>query len=348
MMNRHTMVDPEEQARRRALSDVLAPSTPDMQRAEAGTMAPPRMSTSRAEPRVDTLDGPQAPARGTRPSPRGSTMGDAFGGAIPGGNESKRGATAGPYEAPEPEAPEPTASTDLQSRSGSMGDLRNRGPINRSGVELGGDGLYTKEPKPGIESASEPTPPADAAPQPMGDPSAWNTDGFPPPAITPPIVPIPAGMSVDPEKWNDPNHQTPKYVWLRIAAANPGNPQAQVEQLLKAYPGATFNGKDKVEGIPGLGPIDIFQGASSGQNTPQWYDINAAAAEGGGGGGTTPFDTGGYVGPQPRAAAGLPDGQSPINGLNDSTYQALLRRLQELTGTPQSDQAALGQVLGGK
>jgi hypothetical protein len=243
-------------------------------------------------------------------------------------------ATAGGYETP---ASEPVASTDLHSRRVSTGDMANRGPLNRSGVELGEDGTYTKTPVAALEEASA-SPVAPAA----VDQSAWNTDGFAKPAFTA----QPTGGPLDgwdATKWADPNHQTPKYVWGRIAAANAGNPQAAIQQMLQAYPGATFDGKDKIIGIPGLGPIDVFQGASVGQNTPQWID--EANAGGGGAAPTKPFDDGGYTG-RPSSIMGSSSlaGQMASPAAQDS----LIAKLQAQLGTGEGglDQQTLERILG--
>jgi hypothetical protein len=267
-MNRNMMVDPEEQARRRAISDVLSPAPPPAPKAEA---------------------------------------------------------SPGPLE-----APEPMAGMDLNGRSGSLSDKMggNTGMNPGAIPELQGDDSYkTPSKSPLMEAPSAPPP---SAP----DQSAWNTDGYAKPASVAQDFAGKAPAGWDQGKWNNPNHQTPKYVWGRITQDN--NPD-DIAQMLAAYPGSSFNGKDKISGIQGLGPIDVYQGASTGNPTPQWHDINAAAAEGG-------------VAPQAPSMGGAPSlggmpvGAGPIN----STYQRLLKQLQEITGTAQGDQDALSQLLGGK
>jgi hypothetical protein len=113
--------------------------------------------------------------------------------------------------------------------------------------------------------------PAPAAPAAASNP-AWNTDGFVAPAQIAQNFAAQAPAGWDQKKWSDPNHQTPKYVWGRITQDD--NPN-DIEQMLAAYPGAQFDGKDKITGIPGLGAIDVYQGASVGANVPQWLDLAA-------------------------------------------------------------------------
>lgn len=157
---------------------------------------------------------------------------------------------------------EPVARTGLESRSTGVraGDVASPGDFAAAADALAGGAPQSGQ-------VATTTAPAE-----------WNTDGYAAPAIIAQNVSGKAPAGWDQDKWNDPNHQTPKYVWGRITQDD--NPN-DVEQLLAAYPGATFDGKDKVTGIPGLGPIDIYKGASVGENTPQWLDMNAAAAEGG-------------------------------------------------------------------
>jgi hypothetical protein len=137
------------------------------------------------------------------------------------------------------------------------------------------DGTYSAATTPQLVDSQAPSAPS--APPPPNP--AWNTDGYSAPQFVPQNYNQQAPPGWDQTKWSDPNHQTPKYAWGRITQDDDPN---DIEQMLKAYPGAQFDGKDKITGIPGLGPIDVYQGASTGLNKPQWYDMNAAAAEGGG------------------------------------------------------------------
>lgn len=81
-------------------------------------------------------------------------------------------------------------------------------------------------------------------------------------------TPPPAGY--DPTKWNDPNHQTPKYVAGRIIAG--GGTAADVAQALG---GRLVEGSlDKIWWFdPSIGReiiVDVIQGASAGLNNPFW------------------------------------------------------------------------------
>lgn len=102
----------------------------------------------------------------------------------------------------------------------------------------------------------------------------------------------------DANKWNDPNHQTPKYVVGRILSQFPttveGATQAAAE-IARAYPGTTFNGKDKLT-IPGVGTFDILRGASVGGQGFQFNQLSGPNGEpvDGGGGGRGPTGLGGF------------------------------------------------------
>jgi hypothetical protein len=135
---------------------------------------------------------------------------------------------------------------------------------------------------PGIKAPADGAAGGTGTPAAPVDASAWNTDGYAAPQVTAAGFREQAPAGWDQAKWNDPNHQTPKYVWGRLTQdSNPND----VEQLLAAYPGSSFNGKDKVT-IPGVGTIDIFKGASVGLNEPQWLaegSASGAAPQAGGG-----------------------------------------------------------------
>jgi hypothetical protein len=188
-------------------------------------------------------------------------------------------ARQGAVEAPEavPGANEPTVETSVPA--GATREPSYPGVQTSQGgpglPKLQADGTYSAATTPTLTEAPEP---GSDLPVPGPDASGWNTDGYQAPAR------VAQGFAPDPpdgwdrDKWNDPTHQTPKYVWGRIT--QDGDPN-DIEQMLAAYPGASFDGKDKISGIEGLGPIDVYQGASQGGKKPQWYDINAAASEGG-------------------------------------------------------------------
>lgn len=124
---------------------------------------------------------------------------------------------------------------------------------------------------PGGSNPGQPTPP--------GGSGGGSSSGLPP---------VPPGW--DATKWNDPNHKTPKYVVGRILAKYPPTTaglQQAIPELQAAFPGLTFNGKDKVN-VPGLGEIDVLQGASSGGVAWQWID----EANAGNGSGAVPPNPG--------------------------------------------------------
>jgi hypothetical protein len=136
------------------------------------------------------------------------------------------------------------------------------------------------------EIAPSAAPAAAAGAAPSVDQSAWNTDGYAAPAYTPPQAgAVPAGW--DATKWNDPNHQTPKYGVGRILSNFPPTVEgltAAFPDIQKAYPGATFDGKDKVT-IPGVNngkPIDVLEGASKGGVKWRWGTDDGSGGAGGG------------------------------------------------------------------
>jgi hypothetical protein len=108
----------------------------------------------------------------------------------------------------------------------------------------------------------------------------------------------------DSTKWGSQEHQTPKYVVGRILSqfqpSIEGLSQA-MQQIQQAYPGAQFNGKDKVT-IPGVGEFDVLTNSGSGTNMGwAWQDLSAP-------GGPAP----GGFGPSPTVAPGptVPSGPS--------------------------------------
>lgn len=122
-------------------------------------------------------------------------------------------------------------------------------------------------------SVPAPTPqPPSASPV---DTSAWDTDGYPKPGYVPTSFgEAPRGRN--PQKWNDPNHQSPKYVVSRILAEQGPPSREQVIRALpnlqKAYPGTTFDGKDKLT-IPGVGTVDVL--TASGSTDPNQVRYNS-------------------------------------------------------------------------
>ena len=114
-----------------------------------------------------------------------------------------------------------------------------------------------------------PTTPAPATPK-----APLNTDGYAAPAF----LPKASGGAMsgwDQTKWANESHMTPKYGVGRILSnyqpTVAGLGQA-ITEIQRAYPGATFNGKDKIT-IPGVGTFDVLQGASQGGQAWQWMDL---------------------------------------------------------------------------
>jgi hypothetical protein len=191
------------------------------------------------------------------------------------------------------------------------------------------------------------TPPA--APPATPNP-AWNTNGYAPPGYTA-ANPYSAPSGWDATKWADPNHQSPKYVVGRIlqeasggtgALRDQAQRDAAIAKILQAYPGAKFDGKDKVT-FPDGGVVDIFGGAGAGQYTAAWMPVTgpggAALPQGGGGMAQSPQ---GWTLPYPQAGGDL--GNANPGGLNPNGmpfYGAdILRYLAQQLG--------LQNVLGGQ
>ena len=134
-----------------------------------------------------------------------------------------------------------------------------------------------------------------AGPGPVGPPttdqSKWDTDGYATPSYTAQkFGSAPAGW--DATKWANPNHQTPKYVVGRILSSagdlkNPASRDSAIKQIQQAYPGAQFNGKDKISIDGGKSWVDIFGGASAGVYSPAWMPDEAGG--GGGSSSSTPY-----------------------------------------------------------
>lgn len=132
--------------------------------------------------------------------------------------------------------------------------------------------------------------------------SNWDTDGYAAPSWFPDQYnpTTPAGW--DQTKWSDPNYMSPKYAVGKILSnypANVGGLTKAYEDIKRAFPGATYDGKDKLM-IPGVGTIDVgqaFSAQASGQYGPdvttawQWLPVldqngnPVDQGQGGGGGG---------------------------------------------------------------
>jgi len=170
-----------------------------------------------------------------------------------GGEAAKQGAQGANVPGSAPAGP--LASNALESRGGVPGSA----PAPPLGAEPLG--------------AEPPAPPDGAAGAGVGDTSAWNTDGYSAPAYTPPSAgAAPPGWDAD--KWNDPNHQTPKYGVGRILSNFPptlDGLKSAMGDIEKAYPGTTYDGKDKLT-IPGVGTIDVLEAAGEGGKAWRWDD----------------------------------------------------------------------------
>jgi hypothetical protein len=181
-------------------------------------------------------------------------------------------------------------------------------------------------------SGNDAAPPPSIAPLPQArDTSTWNTDGYKAPQYVPEKFAShpPPGWSR--EKWNNPNHQTPKYAVGRILSnfePRTENGAAAAAEVAKAYPGTTYNGKDKIT-IPGVGTIDFIQGASVGGKGWRWGTeagdaaVNERQAAAGGGGGLG----------NPFADLG--------NMTSESTYSKLLGRINRSTPELTNQQALM-------
>ena len=139
-------------------------------------------------------------------------------------------------------------------------------------------------PAPSVDEPTVITEPIDAggqAPVPAPTTITGNTDGY----MTPAWMPSSYGnvlSGYDQAKWLDANHITPKYVVGRILSNYNLQDEAQRNQAIadiqRAYPGVTFDGRDTIN-FPGIGPVDIFGGASTGEYRPQWLDQTQSAAQ---------------------------------------------------------------------
>lgn len=128
-----------------------------------------------------------------------------------------------------------------------------------------------------------------------------------------------AGWDID--KWNDPSHQTPKYVSGRFMAEagdqkNAANRDKYLDSMKEAYGAENFrfNGKDKISIDGGKSFVDVWGGAGAGLYTPAWQD---ESSQGGG-----PAGAGGLTTPAQMSAAlqgpgATPAGTSAASFAND-------------------------------
>jgi hypothetical protein len=263
------------------------------------------------EPTVET----SVPEGATR---SGGAVADALGAG--GGDPFSTGTKALQAKLAPAAAAQPTI--DLSGRAGQgSGALE-----ERLGLPPGSIQTATGAAGAGLDTAA----PEAAAPMPGSE--AWNTEGYQAPQHLPASVGnVMPGW--DATNWNDPNMQTPKYGVGRILSNFPGTlgglKQAMPE-IIKAYPGTTFDGKDKIS-IPGVGDdIDVLINAVDGDDNSgsgfQW------PSEGG--------DAGG-------AAAGAGAGPSLIDATggasNQGDVQAIIAQLIGREG--QQSETGLAQAL---
>lgn len=178
------------------------------------------------------------------------------------------------------------------------------------------------------------------------DSSQWDTDGFAKPGyVAANAGKAPAGF--DPDKWNNPNHQSPKYVFGRIlneasggtgVLRDPAQREQAVGNILKAYPGATFDGKQKIK-MPDGAIIDIFHGADAGH-----YGVAFQVEPGTGrdpNGNLLPAEGGA------RSGGGDTGGIKSLVPTDTDYYNQLQAKLAEILGGPQQfDREALLQKIG--
>lgn len=184
--------------------------------------------------------------------------------------------------------------------------------------------------------------PAAIAAAPARDTSKWNTDGYATPGYTAEkFGDAPAGF--DQTKWANADHQTPKYVLGRITnsyAQNGKIDMAGMEKafadIQKAYPGATWNGKDKVT-IPGVGTSDLVKGMSDdGMGEVQY----GAVDDGGGDNRSSVHNAAGSL-----DATGMSSGDAVQSLTTDSVWKRLMAQINEINGPAATDKNALMSLL---
>lgn len=144
--------------------------------------------------------------------------------------------------------------------------------------------------------------------------ASWRTGGYNAPKFTAPGFAQSAMAGWDQTKWQDPNRQSPKYAVGRILSQYAPSPESlgqAMTQIQQAYPGSTFNGKDRIT-LPGVGTFDVGQAFSTGDpNQMKWW-----WGEQGNGAPTT---ANGHINPLTAAIQNRPQ--------QESANEALLRQL---------------------
>jgi hypothetical protein len=204
------------------------------------------------------------------------------------------------------------------------------------------------------QPVGDPIPLQDPAPTPYSQPvdtTGWDTDSYGIPGYTATNFGDPIS-GWDPTKWNDPTHQTPKYVWGRIAeearaSGDPNWQQTAIDRFMQAYPGTTYGGRDVIQ-TPWGEEVDIFRDFG-GENGTSWQvnDPN-------GGGGS--FDLSQFLrGPSyAGTAAAAPSGGGVSNEFADPRFQSVIEQLgpahpqwAEYQAWKAGQGAASGSVSGG-
>jgi hypothetical protein len=187
------------------------------------------------------------------------------------------------------------------------------------------------------------------APRLPSDPRGWNTDNYPKPGwvAQQPSRNPPAGWEAS--KWNNPNHQTPKYVIGRILsqyAPRTENMDRVVAEIARAYPGARRTGSGDIT-IPGIGSTDILQAADVGGKAWHFGGQGGGGRDAGGPAGSAGADPyaallsqlfggGGYQqGPDPGMMAEMEQLRAQV-----AQFQAMQQQQAALQQTQSAEQAA--------
>ena len=145
----------------------------------------------------------------------------------------------------------------------------------------------------------------------------------------------------DRDKWNDPAHHTTKYdaAAFLYGLTKPSDIAAMVQSpaFQARFPGATFNGKDKIDfgdnledGVP-VGVIDVLMGADQGANTSSGLYWGSEGGDDPAPGPTGPGTTGagpGQTGAGPGQTGAVPTGAVPIGGWTPNTWAEALLNAQ--------------------
>ena len=163
------------------------------------------------------------------------------------------------------------------------------------------------------------------------DRSSWDSNEWSAPAWTPTRYNPTAISGYDATKWGSATHQTPKYVVGRILSGynlnDPGQLQAAMNDIIRAYPGTTWEGGDTIN-FPGIGRVDVIRDFG-GESGIAWQPWNAAAAPPGA---APPASTANPMAPgaAPGSATGLPPSSS--SALND-IFKSILESSSSSTAT---------------